>query len=123
MAAWLAAEGVTHVTMEATGIYWKPVFHALCEVGGELEMLLASARHVKNVPGRRRREGRRVAGAQLLECGLLRGSFIPPGEIAQIRELTRIPQEADRVAEQRAAAPGQGPRGRRHQDRPRWPPA
>jgi transposase len=89
MAAWLVAEGVTHVTMEATGIYWKPVFHALCERDGEFEVLLVNARHVKNVPGRKTDAKDAEWLAQLLECGLLRGSFIPPREIAAIRELTR----------------------------------
>jgi transposase len=53
MVAWLVAEGVTHVTMEATGIYWRPVFHALCAAEAPLEVLLVNARHVKNVPGRK----------------------------------------------------------------------
>ena len=51
MVAWLTSEGVTHVTMEATGIYWKPIFHALCAAERPLEVLLVNARHVKNVPG------------------------------------------------------------------------
>ena len=53
MVAWLVAEGVTHVTMEATGIYWKPIFHALCAAERPMEVLLVNARHVKNVPGRK----------------------------------------------------------------------
>ena len=52
MVAWLVEQGVTHVTMEATGVYWKPVFHALCEAE-QIEVLLVNARHVKNVPGRK----------------------------------------------------------------------
>jgi hypothetical protein len=52
MAAWLMEQGVTHVAMEATGVYWKPVFHALCEAE-QIEVLLVNARHVKNVPGRK----------------------------------------------------------------------
>jgi transposase len=74
--------------MEATGVYWKPVFHALCEVD-QIEVLLVNARHVKNVPGRKTDVKDSAWLAQLLECGLLRGSFIPPTEIAAIRELTR----------------------------------
>jgi transposase len=89
MVAWLVAEGVTHVTMEATGVYWRPVFHALCEAERPLEVLLVNARHVRNVPGRKSDALDAAWLAELTECGLLRGSFIPPREIAAIRELTR----------------------------------
>lgn len=89
MVAWLVGEGVTHVTMEATGVYWRPVFHALCEAQRPLEVLLVNARHVKNVPGRKSDALDAVWLAELTECGLLRGSFIPPAQIAAIRELTR----------------------------------
>ena len=89
MVAWLVAEGVTHVTMEATGIYWKPIFHALCAAERPLELLLVNARHVKNVPGRKSDALDAVWLAELTECGLLRGSFIPPPRIAAIRELAR----------------------------------
>jgi len=88
MVGWLVEQGVTHVAMEATGVYWKPVFHALCEVD-TLEVVLVNARHVKNVPGRKTDVKDSEWLAQLLECGLLRGSFIPPRDIAAIRELTR----------------------------------
>jgi transposase len=88
MTAWLCSEGVTHVTMEATGVYWRPVFHALCEAA-DVEVLLVNARHVKNVPGHKTDAKDSEWLAQLLECGLLRGSFIPPAEIAAIRDLTR----------------------------------
>ena len=88
MVGWLVEQGVTHVAMEATGVYWKPVFHALCEAD-TLEVVLVNARHVKNVPGRKTDVKDSEWLAQLLECGLLRGSFIPPKEIAAIRELTR----------------------------------
>ena len=88
MVGWLADQGVTHVAMEATGVYWKPIFHALCEPD-TLEVVLVNARHVKNVPGRKTDVKDSEWLAQLLECGLLRGSFIPPKEIAAIRELTR----------------------------------
>ena len=50
MVAWLVEQGVTHVAMEATGVYWKPVYHALCEAE-QIEVLLVNARHSKNVPG------------------------------------------------------------------------
>jgi transposase len=88
MVAWLVEQGVTHVAMEATGVYWKPVFHALCEAE-RIEVLLVNARHAKNVPGRKTDVKDSEWLAQLLECGLLRGSFIPPKDIAAIRELTR----------------------------------
>ena len=88
MVAWLVQQGVTHVAMEATGVYWKPVFHALCEAE-QIEVMLVNARHAKNVPGRKTDVKDSEWLAQLLECGLLRGSFIPPKDIAAIRELTR----------------------------------
>src|SRR6266498_676940 len=83
---WLHASGVTHIAMESTGVYWKPVYYAL-EDG--FTLLLVNARHVKNVPGRKTDVKDSEWLAQLLECGLLRGSFIPPPQIAAIRELTR----------------------------------
>ena len=73
MVAWLVAEGVTHVTMEATGIYWKPIFHALCAAERPLEVLWVNARHVKNVPGRTSDALDAAWLAELTECGLLRG--------------------------------------------------
>lgn len=88
MVAWLAQECVTHVAMEATGVYWKPVFYAWCEAD-QIEVLLVNARHVRNVPGRKTDVKDCAWLAQLLECGLLRGSVIPPKDIAAIRELTR----------------------------------
>jgi transposase len=88
MTSWLVAERITHVAMEATGVYWKPVFHALAEADG-LEIVLCNAHHVKNVPGRKTDANDAVWLAELLEVGLLRGSFIPPADIAVIRELCR----------------------------------
>lgn len=89
MAAWLAEQGVTHVVMESTGVYWRPVFHALCEADADFEVLLVNAAHVKNVPGRKTDVKDSQWLAQLLEVGLLRGSFIPPKDIAALREVTR----------------------------------
>jgi transposase len=89
MAVWLAEQRVTHVVMESTGVYWRPVFHALCEADADVEVLLVNAAHVKNVPGRKTDVKDSAWLAQLLEVGLLRGSFIPPAEIAAIREVTR----------------------------------
>jgi len=85
---WLAAEGVTQVAMEATGVYWRPVWHVLEAMAG-VELLLVNPRHVKNLPGRKTDVGDAAWLAQLLECGLLRGSFVPPREIARLRDLTR----------------------------------
>ena len=76
-AKWLVAQGVTHVAMEATGIYSMPVYHALLEHGDFEQVLVCNAGHVKNVPGRKTDLSDAEWLAQLLECGLLRGSFIP----------------------------------------------
>ncbi len=99
--AWLEAEGVTQGAMEATGVFWKPVWYAL--EGAGFELLLANARHVKNVPGRKTDACDAVWLAQLLECGLLRGSFVPPREIARLRDLSRyrtnVVQERGREAQ------------------------
>jgi transposase len=85
---WLVAEDVTQVAMEATGVYWKPVWHVL-ENSTVFELLLVNAHHVKNVPGRKTDASDAAWLAQLLECGLLRGSFVPPPVIARLRDLTR----------------------------------
>jgi transposase len=87
LGSWLEAEGVTQVAMEATGVYWKPVWYVL--EGASFELLLANARHVKNLPGRKTDAADAAWLCQLLECGLLRGSFVPPREIARLRDLTR----------------------------------
>jgi transposase len=89
MVAWLAEQRVTHVVMESTGIYWRPVFHALSEADPGFEIVLVNAAHVKNVPGRKTDVKDSQWLAQLLEVGLLRGSFIPPADIAAVREVTR----------------------------------
>jgi transposase len=109
MVAWLSAEGVTQVSMEATGIYWKPIFHAVCEAERPVEVLLVNARHVKNVPGRKSDALDAVWLAELTECGLLRGSVIPPQEIAVIRELTRYRKKLIEQRTSEIATPGQGP--------------
>lgn len=83
---WLAAHQVTHVAMESTGVYWKPVYYAL-EDG--FTLLLVNAAHMANVPGRKTDVTDAAWIAQLLECGLLRGSFVPPAPIRELRDLTR----------------------------------
>jgi transposase len=87
LADWLQAEGVTQVVMEATGQYWKPIWYVLEERG--LELLLVNARHVKILPGRKTDVGDAAWLCELLECGLLRGSFVPPPAIRQLRDLVR----------------------------------
>ncbi len=84
---WLCAQGVTRVAMESTGSYWKPVYYVLEEAG--LELLLVNARHLKQVPGRKTDVKDACWLAQLLEVGLLRGSFVPEPTLRQLRDLTR----------------------------------
>lgn len=86
MADWLAAEGVTHVALESTGVFWKPIYHLL---EGHFTLLLVNARHVKHVPGRKTDVKDCQWLAQLLQCGLLRGSFIPERPQRELRDLTR----------------------------------
>ena len=87
LADWLAAQGVTQVVMEATGQYWKPVWYVLEERG--FQLLLVNARHVKILPGRKTDVADAAWLAELLEHGLLRGSFVPPPAIRELRDLTR----------------------------------
>jgi len=84
---WLSSRNVTHAAMESTGVYWRPVYAVL---EGRFELMLVNARHVKHVPGRKTDARDCEWIAQLLECGLLRGSFIPPPEIRDLRDLTRL---------------------------------
>ncbi len=85
---WLIEIGVTEVAMEATGVFWKPVWHVLAD-GEPFELLLVNPGHIKNVPGRKTDVNDATWIAQLLECGLLRASFVPPVEIRELREITR----------------------------------
>jgi transposase len=88
-ARWLTSLGVTHVAMEATGIYSMPACHALIEHGGFAKVLVCNAGHVKNVPGRKTDLSDAEWLVHLLECGLLAGSFIPPAEIKAARDVIR----------------------------------
>lgn len=88
MCGWLTECGVTHVAMESTGIYSNPVLHALAEFG-DFEVIKCNAAHIKNVPGRKTDAGDSVWIAELLECGLLRGSYLPVRQVAELRDLTR----------------------------------
>jgi transposase len=96
---WLEAHGVTHVAMESTGVYWKPVYYVLEE---SFTCLVVNAAHLKHVPGRKTDVQDCVWIAQVLEHGLLRGSFVPPVPIRELRDVTRyrksLIQDRTRVA-------------------------
>ena len=83
---WLHAWGCSHVAMESTGSYWKPVYNLL---EGEFEVLVVNAQHVKRVPGRKTDVGDAEWLSELLGHGLLQGSFIPPAAQRDLRDLTR----------------------------------
>lgn len=83
---WLLENSVTHVAMESTGVYWKPIFNVL---GDDFKILLVNARHVKNVPGHKTDKKDSCWLAKLLLSGLLKGSFIPDRPIRELRDLTR----------------------------------
>jgi transposase len=86
LADYLQGLGVTHVALEATGVLWKPVWDLL---EGRFTLLLVNPRHLKKVPGRKTDASDAAWIAQLLQCGLLRGSFVPPRPVRQLRDLTR----------------------------------
>jgi transposase len=85
--AWLEERRCTHVAMEATGVYWMPVFRILGE--GDFELIVANAAHIKNVPGRKTDMNDAMWIADLLACGLIKGSFVPDEEVQELRALTR----------------------------------
>ncbi len=89
LADWLGAQSCTHVAVESTGVYWRPVFNLL---EGLFEVILVNARHMKAVPGRKTDVRDSEWLADLLRHGLLKASFIPPHEIREVRELTRYRQ-------------------------------
>ena len=86
LAAWLAAADCTHVAMESTGVYWKPVWHVL---EASFTLVLANAQHIRNVPGRKSDRNDAAWIADLLAHGLIRGSFVPPLPIQELRDLMR----------------------------------
>jgi transposase len=86
LAEWLTAHDCTHVAMEATGVYWKPVWHVLEE---HFALVLANAMHIRNVPGRKSDMNDATWIADLLAHGLIRSSFVPPAPIQELRDLTR----------------------------------
>jgi transposase len=93
LADWLEQSGCTHAAMEATGVYWKPVWHVL---ESRLELVLANAAHVRNVPGRKSDVNDATWIADLLAHGLIRASFVPPPPIQDLRDLTRTRRQLTR---------------------------
>ena len=95
---WLQAFGVTHVALESTGVYWKPVYYVLEDA---CELLLINMQALKHVPGKKTDVKDSEWLAQLLECGLLRSSFVPPPPIRELRDITRyrVQQTRDRSQE------------------------
>jgi transposase len=87
LAAWLKECGVSHAAMEATGVYWKPVFNVL---ESACELILVNARHIKQVPGRKTDKADCAWLASLLRHGLLQASFVPDREVRQLRDLCRM---------------------------------
>jgi len=85
LSEWLASEGCTDIVMEATGVYWRPVWHILGD--GDFTLLLANAAHVKNVPGRKTDVNDATWLADLLAHGLIRGSFVPDAQTQEMRGL------------------------------------
>ena len=85
--AWLTEQGCSHVAMEATGVYWKPVWNILSD--GDFELIVANAAHIRNVPGRKTDVNDASWIADLLACGLVRASFVPEQEIQELRALLR----------------------------------
>ena len=87
LSGWLSTEGATHIAMEATGVYWKPVWHILSD--GEFQLILANAAHVKNVPGRKTDVNDATWLADLMAHGMIRASFVPDEPTQQMRDLLR----------------------------------
>jgi len=96
LSEWLAGQGCTHVAMEATGVYWKPVWHILSD--GDFTLILANAAHVKNVPGRKTDVADAQWLAELLAHGLIRASFVPEAPTQEMRALLRTRKQLVREA-------------------------
>jgi len=97
LADWLRERECTHAAMESTGVYWKPVWHVLED---SVELVLANAMHIKNVPGRKTDVNDATWIADLLAHGLIRGSFVPPQPVQEMRDLTRTRKQLVREAAQ-----------------------
>jgi transposase len=91
---WLTESGCTQVAMEATGVYWKPVWNILSD--GKFELIVANAAHIKNVPGRKTDMNDAMWIADLVSCGLVKASFIPEQEIQELRSLLRARKQLTR---------------------------
>jgi transposase len=91
---WLTASGCSHVAMEATGVYWKPVWNILSD--GAFELIVANAAHIKNVPGRKTDINDAMWIADLVACGLVKASFVPEQEIQELRSLLRARKQLTR---------------------------
>jgi transposase len=94
---WLESHSCTHVAMEATGVYWKPIWHLL---EGRFELVLANAQHIRNVPGRKTDVNDAMWIADLLAHGLIRSSFVPPTRIQELRDVTRTRKQIVREISQ-----------------------
>src|SRR6266853_2780541 len=92
--AWLTASGCSHVAMEATGVYWKPVWNILSD--GAFELLVANAAHIKNVPGRKTDMNDAMWIADLVACGLIKASFVPEEDLQELRSLMRTRKQLGR---------------------------
>src|ERR1700739_164565 len=91
---WLRECGCTHVAMEATGVYWKPVWNILSD--GDFELIVANAAHIKNVPGRKTDMNDTMWIADLVACGLIRASFVPDEKLQELRSLMRTRKQLSR---------------------------
>jgi len=97
LADWLTAHGCTHVAMESTGVYWKPIWHVL---DGHFELILANALQIRSVPGRKSDVNDAMWIGDLLAHGLIRSSFVPPAAIHELRDLTRTRKQLVRAVAQ-----------------------
>lgn len=97
LSKWLASHDCTHVAMEATGVYWKPVWHLL---EGNFELVLANAQYIRNVPGRKTDVNEASWISELIAHGLIRGSFVPPAHVQELRDLTRTRKQLVREVSQ-----------------------
>ncbi len=97
LADWLAAGGCTHVAMESTGVYWKPIWHVL---ESQVHLILANALQIRSVPGRKSDVNDAMWIADLLAHGLIRSSFVPPAPIYELRDLTRTRKQLVREVSQ-----------------------
>src|SRR5271156_2220980 len=108
---WLKAEGVTHVGMESTGVYWRPVYAVL---EGHFELIVGNARHIRNVPGRKTDVKDSEWIADLVRHGLIAKSFVPPRPLRELRELLRYRRKLGEPGGRTQPAP-EAPGDRQHQ--------